>query len=85
VARTIALSATELMKSLESASERADRISMFATYFRDPSLLNVQLEKYRGVTARAVTDYARKYLSPENRAKLLYVPADSEPQTGQPS
>lgn len=82
VARTVALSATELMKSLESASERADRISMFATYFGDPTLVNVQLDKYRGVSAAAVTDYARKYLSTENRAKLLFVPADDASEAG---
>src|SRR5436309_3263350 len=85
VNRAVALVTTELMKALESASERADRISMFATYFGDPSLVNSQVEKYRSVSAAAVTDYARKYLSPENRAKLLYVPAENAAEPGQPS
>jgi hypothetical protein len=55
---------------------------MFATYFGDPTLVNVQLDKYRGVSAAAVTDYARKYLSTENRAKLLFVPADDASEAG---
>jgi predicted Zn-dependent peptidase len=83
VARAVALSATELMKSLESASERADRISMFATYFGDPSLVNEQVDKYRGVSEAAVSDYARKYLSADNRARLLFVPAESPSEPGQ--
>src|SRR6266540_1553393 len=50
VQRSAALISTELMKALESASEKADRISMFATYFGEPSLVNAQAAKYRAVT-----------------------------------
>jgi len=84
VERAIALIATELMKALESASERADRISMFATYFGDPSLVNVQVSKYRSVTAARVSEFARRHLAAENRAKLLYVPMEVPIETGQP-
>src|SRR6266542_861182 len=76
VQRSAALISTELMKALESASEKADRISMFATYFDDPSLVNAQAAKYRAVTLDDVNDFARAYLAPPNRATLLYVPKD---------
>src|SRR5215210_4528665 len=42
VDRAVALIDTEIVTALQSASERADRLSMFATYFGDPALLNEQ-------------------------------------------
>ena len=83
VARAIALIETELIVALQSAGERADRLSMFATYFGDPSLVNVQAERYRAVTAEQVNAFARTRLTPDNRASLIYVPreaAESVPQ-----
>ena len=80
VDRAVALVTTELMKALESASERADRISMFATYFRDPSLVNEQASKYAAVTAEKVSAFARAYLNREKRSRLLYVPKDESPE-----
>lgn len=76
VSRAIALVSTELMKALESASERADRISMFATYFGDPALVNEQAARYRAVGAESVNAFAKKYLVREKRSRLLYVPKD---------
>lgn len=75
-ARAVALVTTELMKALESASERADRISLFATYFGDPSLVNEQGARYAAVTAESVNRFAREHLRPENRSRLLYVPRE---------
>jgi len=85
VERAIALIATELMKALESASERADRMSMFATYFGDPSLINTQVSKYRSVTAGRVNEFARRHLAAENCVKLLYVPMEIPLEAGQPT
>jgi zinc protease len=76
VERAVALVRTEFASALQSAGDRADRVSMFATYFGDPSLVNVQLERYEAVTAERVTEYARRRLGPDNRASLLYVPRD---------
>jgi predicted Zn-dependent peptidase len=74
VERAVALIQTDLVRSLQSAADRADRLSLFATYFGDPSLVNEQMDRYRAVTADQVTVFAREYLVPENRASLLYVP-----------
>jgi hypothetical protein len=49
---------------------------MFATYFGDPSLVNEQVDRYRAVTAEQVTEFARERLGEDNRASLLYVPAN---------
>ncbi len=73
VERAVAIISTELVISMQSASDRADKLSMFATYFRKPELVNEQLAKYADVTAAAVNDFIKKYLVPENRAMLLYV------------
>ena len=75
VVRAQALIESDHLASLQAASTRADQLSRFATYFGQPELLNVQVDRYREVTARAVDAFVRERLIPENRASLLYVPA----------
>ena len=77
VERAIALLETALVSALQSAGDRADKLSMFATYFDDPALVNEQTERYQRVTATHVNALARDLLGEDNRASLLYVPADS--------
>jgi zinc protease len=79
VARAITLIQTEYITALQSAGERADRISMFATYFRDPALINAQADRYRAVTAKSVNTFVRDRLGENNRASLLYVPQTTKP------
>jgi predicted Zn-dependent peptidase len=74
VNRATALIQTDMITALQSASERADRLSMFATFFGTPELLNEQAAKYRAVTAQQVTDFARSNLGENNRATLLFIP-----------
>jgi predicted Zn-dependent peptidase len=74
VDRAVALIETDFVLSMQKASERADNLSKFATYFGDPSLVNVQTDRYRAVTVDAVNAFARERLGPDNRASLLYVP-----------
>ncbi|MEP6733181.1 MAG: pitrilysin family protein [bacterium] len=83
VARAVALIETDMVAALQSAGDRADRLSMFATYFGDPRIVNVQTERYRAVTSEKVNAFARARLIRHNRATLLYVPretADVPPQ-----
>ena len=77
VARAVTLIQTELIVSLQSAGDRADKLSLFSTYFGDPSLVNVQADRYRTVTAEQVNAFARARFGPENRASLLYVPRET--------
>jgi zinc protease len=74
VQRAIALIQTDIITALQSASERADRISMFATLLGDPALINTQADKYGAVTRESVNAFARDRLGADNRAKLIYVP-----------
>jgi predicted Zn-dependent peptidase len=76
VERAVALLETALVSALQSAGDRADKLSMFATYFGDPSLVNEQTERYQRVTVEQVNALARDLLGEDNRASLLYVPAE---------
>ena len=81
VARALALIETDFVSALQSAGERADRLSMFATYFGDPTLVNDQPDRYRAVTRAQVNAFARERLGPDNRASLLYVPRATAPES----
>ena len=76
VARAVALIETDLIAALQSAGDRADRLSMFATYFGDPELLNVQAARYREVRADDVNVFARERLVRDNRASLIFLPRE---------
>jgi zinc protease len=72
--RALALVETDLLRSLQSAGARADRLSQFATYVGDAGRLNEEPERYRAVTLDHVNAFARARLGRENRATLVYVP-----------
>jgi zinc protease len=74
LSRALALIETDFVSSLQSAQDRADTLSKFATYFGDPALVNEQPGRYRAVTAAQVTAFAREWCGDQNRATLLYVP-----------
>jgi zinc protease len=76
-ARSIAMIETDFLVALQTAQERADRLSMFATYFDDPARINGELDRYRAVTVDQVTAFARRSLVPTNRASLLFTPRES--------
>ena len=75
VARAASLIQTAQIHELESSSDRADKLSLFATYFGNPALLNEQVDRYARVTAAQVNAFIRERMGANNRASLLYVPA----------
>jgi zinc protease len=82
VKRAIALIETDLITSLQSAGERADRLSMFATYFRRPELINEQADRYGSVTTQRVNELIAERFGENNRASLLYVPKEEVESEG---
>jgi zinc protease len=76
VQRARALIETSFVTSMQSAAERADQLSRFATYFGDAALINEQVARYAATTTAAVSALARERLGPDNRALLLFVPAE---------
>lgn len=79
VQRARALIETSFVTSMQSAAERADQLSRFATYFGDATLINDQVKRYGATTTAAVSALARERLGPDNRALLMFVPADEQP------
>jgi predicted Zn-dependent peptidase len=79
--RAKALIQTDFVTAMQSAGERADRLSQFATYFRDPSLINEQVDRYRAVTVEEVNAFIRDRLGEDNRASLLYVPKEESEES----
>jgi predicted Zn-dependent peptidase len=83
VERALALIESSFTIGLQSAADRADQLSRFATYFGDPALANAQVDAYRRVTAERVNAFAREGLGEDNRAFLVYVPREvREPGIG---
>jgi predicted Zn-dependent peptidase len=73
--RAKALTEADELGSLARVEERADRLSMYATLFDDPSLVNTLLPRYLSVTPEQVRDAARAVFRADNRVVLTYVPA----------
>ena len=76
VARAMALLESDFVQAMQSAGDRADKLSMFATLCESPARLNDEVSRYRAVTAAEVTAFARARLGPDNRASLMYVPKE---------
>jgi zinc protease len=78
VERAVALIQTDMITAMQTASERADRLSMFETLFGDAALVNEQATRYATVTREKVNTFARERLVSDNRATLIYVPRQGE-------
>jgi len=74
--RVLAQTETEFVTSMQSAGDRAEQLSRFATYYGDPGLLNEQVARYRAVNEAAIRTLAFDRLGPDNRASLVYVPRE---------
>jgi zinc protease len=72
--RAMAMLETAFVAAMQSAGDRADRLSSFATYFGDPELANEQLDRYRAITSDEVNQFVRSRLVERNRASLMYLP-----------
>lgn len=72
--RALALIEASWLLQLQSAGQRADKLSQFATYYGDPRRVNDELARYRAVDAAELTAAAREWLGEDNRVSLSYVP-----------
>ena len=78
LARAKALTEADELGALARVEERADRLSMYATLFDDPGVINTLLPRYLSVTPEQIRDAARDVFRPDNRVVLTYVPAADE-------
>ena len=85
LARARALIETEELAALSRVEERADRLSMYATLFDDPDLINRMLGRYLSITAEQIRAVAADIFRADNRVVLTYLPelppADSASNT----
>jgi predicted Zn-dependent peptidase len=64
---------TDELKALQKVEERADRLSMYATLFDDPGLVNRMLDRYLAVSADAIRTVAAEVFTTD-RVVLTYLP-----------
>jgi predicted Zn-dependent peptidase len=74
LARAFALIEADELGALQRVEERADRLSMYATLFDDPDLINRMLPRYLAVTEEAIMEVAAATFRPDNRLVLTYLP-----------
>jgi predicted Zn-dependent peptidase len=82
LARAFALIEADELGALQRVEERADRLSMYATLFDRPELINEMLGRYLSVTPDSILSVAAATFRPDNRLVLTYLPhtpsADSD-------
>jgi predicted Zn-dependent peptidase len=74
LARAHALIETEELGALSRVEERADRLSMYATLFDHPDLINQMLPRYLAVTAEDIRSVSADVFRADNRVVLTYLP-----------
>ncbi|MDB4877349.1 MAG: peptidase domain protein [Gemmatimonadetes bacterium] len=79
VERAVAVIQTAFVSGMQEAGDRADRLSMFATYLGRPEAINEEVDRYKAVTTERVNAFVRERLDENNRASLLYVPRENAP------
>jgi predicted Zn-dependent peptidase len=78
LARARALIEANELGALGRVEEVADRLSMYATLFDRPEMVNEQLPRYLSVTADEIREVARDTFREDNRVVLTYVPRQAE-------
>ena len=74
LARARALVEADELGALQRVEERADRLSMYATLFDDPGMVNAMLGRYLAVTPDDIRVAARDVFRADNRVVLTYLP-----------
>jgi predicted Zn-dependent peptidase len=82
LARAKALLEADELGALSRVEERADRLSMYATLFDDPALVNTMLPRYLSVTPQAIREVSAAVLRADNRVVLTYVPDGPPAESG---
>lgn len=63
------------VNSNSSVEGIADNLATYYMLYKDVNLINTEIEMYRSITREEIRDIAKKYLNPNQRLILDYVPA----------
>lgn len=77
VERAVHMMEVDRLEELQRVGERADQLSMHATLFDEPDLVNTELNRLRAVDAERLRAFAARFLVPANSATLVYLPEAS--------
>lgn len=69
---------SDFVNSNSTMNGIANSLADYYVYFGDANLINTEIERYMKVTKEDIRDAAKKYLSPENRVVLYYLPKSAE-------
>lgn len=58
----------------------AESLANYHVYFGDANLINTEIERFNKVTREDLRRVANKYLSPDNRVVLYYLPKSEQPK-----
>ena len=58
----------------------AENLASFYLLYGDVNLINTEIEMYRSITPQEIRDIAKKYLNPNQRLLLDYVPSKDKAQ-----
>ena len=79
--RAKALTEADELGALQSVHEKADRLSMYATLFDDPGMINTILPRYLSTTAEQIREVCADVFRADNRVVITYLPAGAEAAT----
>lgn len=69
------------VNSNSSVEGIADNLATYYMLYKDVNLINTEIEIYRSITREEIRDIAKKYLNPNQRLILDYVPAKDKAET----
>ncbi len=82
--RAKALTEADELGALQRVEEKADRLSMYATHFDDPEMINRILPRYLSTTAEQIRDVCARVFRADNRVVLTYLPTAGTEATAAP-